>query len=438
MSKKTIKNKRIYIGPCEIAGYYLNLTKGFKELGFNVDYITYKNHHFNYEKEINLPFLIKIVRFFNKFKNNNRNTFKRLLIALPGDFFSFIWAVTAIFKYDVFIFGFGQSLLRYNLDLYILKAFKKTVISNLAHGSEARPAYINGAIHEKCHQSSKSLIREAKLSKKIISRHEKFASYIIGSPFSNSHFASKKFINWFAIGIPSLNSRLSNLKINVKEKSNVIETVKILHCPSRPTSKGSNLIKRAISNLKNKGYDIEFKVIEGKSNSEVIEELKRCDFVVDQVFSDTPMAGFSAEAAFYAKPSVVGGYGLKQLTKLIPIKMIPPSKICDPDKIEKSIETLLINVNERILLGKMAQDFIMNDWNSINVAKRYIKIINGDIPESWWIDPFKIFYFEGYGQTREFTKRVVHNIIKNYGLKSLQLNHNTKLEEAFSKFCNHK
>jgi hypothetical protein len=149
------------------------------------------------------------------------------------------------------------------------------------------------------------------------------------------------------------------------------------------------------------------------------------------VFSDTPLAGLASEAAFYGKPSIVGGYGFECLKKLIDEDSFPPSKTCHPEDIENSIERLILNKNERLYLGEKAQKFVTSKWNRKIVASRYLKIIKGEIPDKWWVNPYEIFYLEGYGLPKKNTIKNVKRLIENKGLKSLQLSHNKKLEKTF-------
>ena len=92
--------------------------------------------------------------------------------------------------------------------------------------------------------------------------------------------------------------------------------IRILHSPSSPEVKGTYLIRQAINALKAKGYPIDYVEIMGKPNTVVIAELEKCDFIVDQLYSDTPMSGFATEAAFFGKTAVVGGYGWQEVEKL--------------------------------------------------------------------------------------------------------------------------
>ena len=120
--------------------------------------------------------------------------------------------------------------------------------------------------------------------------------------------------------------------------------------------------------MKKKGYPIDFVIIQGKTHSEVIYEIEHCDFIVDQAYSDTPLAGFATEAAWFGKPAVVGGYGINFLKNYIPKDMWPPSKICQPQDIEQAIESLIINIEARCSLGKKAYDFVRNDNFWVNLG----------------------------------------------------------------------
>jgi hypothetical protein len=118
--------------------------------------------------------------------------------------------------------------------------------------------------------------------------------------------------------------------------------------------------------------------------------------------------------------------------------MWPPSKICHPDEIEQAIESLIINKEERILLGKDASEFVRRKWNANIVASRYLQIIEGSIPESWWTNPNDINYLHGVGQKIDVTKNNIRKIISKFGVKSLQLDHRPDIESAFLEFIDMK
>ena len=210
--------------------------------------------------------------------------------------------------------------------------------------------------------------------------------------------------------------------------------LRILHSPSHPALKGSSRVEEVIDKLKGRGHSISFVVLHGKTNDEVISEIGQCDFIVDQLYSDTPMSTYPAEAAWFEKPSVVCGYDLDSLRHFVPHEMWPPSKICHPDELEQAVEGLIVNSEERNLLGEMAQRFVREKWNAVEVARRYLTLINDEAPDEWWVEPNSVSHLTGVGQSEEKTKTTIRELVGKYGTSSLQLSHKPDLEKAFLEF----
>ncbi len=59
-------------------------------------------------------------------------------------------------------------------------------------------------------------------------------------------------------------------------------------------------------------------LLTGRPNREVIVDLSKCDFVIDQIYSDTLMIGFACDAASLGTASIVRGYGLEELKQFVP------------------------------------------------------------------------------------------------------------------------
>jgi len=437
-------DKKIFIGPYEIAGYYANLSQSLRKAGLDCDFITYSTHPYSYGGETKTPLLLKIARYFDfpRLKTKLPKSLQ-ILILLPRHILLNFWALCVIFKYDVYIFGFGASLGTYkNWDLIILRWLNKIVISHLNHGSEARPPYIDGFIQEKDgrnYPSINDIISKSSAMRKKIKRIQKYSNIIVGAPLSTSAFVEGRMVNTFALGIPFVGSNTDNFLC--LGQSNVLtnepaKSVRILHSPSHPAGKGTDLIEEAIRRLRQRGYKIEFVKIHGLPNSEVIKEIQCCDFVIDQLYSDFPLAGFATEAAWYGKPAIVGGYGLAYLRSITPAHLWPPSKICHPNEIIQAIEDLIINCDERIRLGKKAQQFVIEEWNPVVFTKRYIQMIEGNIPAEWLFESSSVVYLQGCGQSNEQTQKNIRNIVIQHGIKSLQLSHRPDLEKAFAEFAN--
>lgn len=435
------KAPKIFIGPIEIAGYYKNLNKGFNQLNINSVFFTYNSHINKYEGETDNPILLAFAKIFYSLGNNqNTPKFIRYLFLLIFGMLVMPWIIFIILKYDTFIFGFGKSLVPGNYDLPLLKWLDKKVISVLAHGSDSRPPYLDGvyAFEEDKQNSIKKQISITKILKRRMTFHEKYSSIIIGHPLTNSYFARSKFINFFKIGLPNLEyENLRDLDFNL-DNSKSKSKINIIHCPSNSNLKGTSSILSAIKKLKNKGYKIDFKIFKGLSQKEILKEIKKCDLVIDQLYSDTPMGGLVAEAAWFGKPSVVAGYGLEKLKEFVPKEMWPPSQICHPDEISNAIEELISDRTKLKKLARQAQLFVKDKYNPKKVATRFIKLIEGEISNDSWIDPMEVFYIEGAGQPTNLLKENMIQLLKEHGVSSLCLSHRSDLEEAFLKFSGFK
>ena len=206
--------------------------------------------------------------------------------------------------------------------------------------------------------------------------------------------------------------------------------LRILHSPSHTETKGSDIISDTINKLRSKGSSVELVTIINRPNREVIEEIARCDFVVDQLYSDTPMAGFASEAASMGKPVIVCGY-LSDKEFLSPF----PSYYCHPDDLTEAIQYLVANAEYRVALGCRAKKFFEVNWSTQAVAQRFMRIIRDDIPDDCWCDPCDINYVHGTGLPEALSRKAIASLIEKYGDAALQLDDKPKLKECFLEFA---
>jgi hypothetical protein len=437
------QERRVLIGPSEIAGYYRDLCEGLRGVGVACDFVTYSEHPYQYGGETLDPLLLRAARRIARSGVvPERLSFWQVVRALPAVLLQSLWACVAICRYDVFIFGFGHSLLRGNWDLPLLRLLGKTVISNFGHGSEARPPYIDGARQSVDGRppTSEDLLRATRKVAACVRRHERYATVRVGAPFSSTQFATRTLINWFALGVPcrepvaSCGDTPQSDLVRIAEPGDS-QCLRVLHAPSHPAAKGTAAVVAAVDSLAARGYRIELVQVAGRPVSEVLAALQRCDFVIDQVFSDTPMAGFAAQAAWFGKPAVVAGYGLDRLRYEVPDGMWPPSQQCRPDELEQAIEALVVNPELREHLGRCAQAFVRGPWSAEAVARRYLSIIEGQIPADWLFDPERVAYLHGVGQSEARTKETIRSLVERHGVAALGLRGRPALESAFLRFA---
>ncbi len=426
--------KNIFIGFGDVAGYYQLLSLGLKEQNYNVTTISEDigPQVPKYFYETPNTILIKLFTFTQN-KINSRHNFL-IFWVLANKLIRnvlFFWAVR---KHEVFIFSQGRSFSTLSLDLAILRLLKKTIISCVFHGSESRPLYVNGVYIDDT-DNANSIFNYIKIKKIQITKYkikiiENFSNFVIGSP-TTCQFNSKKIINYFKFGIPIFDKS----KVATSFQQNNSKQVRILHAPSKIRAKGTLLIRKAIQNLKKQGYKIIYIECHGMSQVQVIEEIKKCDFVVDQCFADVFLAGFGSEAATYGKPTVIAGYYFNKLSAFFnQDEIIPPVHCVYPEQIELGIKYLINNVEYRKHLGLKAKNFVDSCCSYKKLTEKYVMIINNKLPESFFINPLEIRNVFSAGLSKKRLQQSIKNIISIAGTKGLMLSHNPGLEKKFIEF----
>ncbi|MEO8612970.1 MAG: hypothetical protein ABI690_34070 [Chloroflexota bacterium] len=417
---------KVFLGLRETSGYLTRLNEGFHALDIDSTFINLREHRFHYDTDSRWK-LVKLYQYITKQYGASR-FLMRLLWGSSLFLLSSIFLVWAIARYDIFIFGYGTSFLFLH-DLPILKFFGKKIIF-VFYGSDARPPYLNGGhIDIDNQQSTLSCIRRTRKTKQHIVKIERYADAIISlPPFGVFH--QRPYILFGAVGFPFNFS--SNMPWSASAND---EVVRILHSPSNPIVKGSAEIEKAVKNLQAHGYKIEWITVKGQPNEIVLQELARCDFVVDQLYSDWLMPGFATEAAAFGKPTIIAGYDLAAMRDQLPDLSLPPVHDCHPDEIEAAIERLILDKAYRLELGLRAQKFVQINWSSTAVAKRFLKIIQNDVPASWYFDPMESSLIHGCGISETRLKKFLQSYIKAGGKDALQLADKPILEQLIIDFA---
>lgn len=425
------KTYRIFIGPQEIAGYYTNLKRGFDSIGQKADLYEFKRHKSSY---FNPESQMAIVSWIQRLSDIKRGGIVGKLLKMVNEGLKMVFMVICLFKYQVFIFGYGKTFLLNNRDLKILKFFGKKLIFNMSHGSEMRVPSMDGAVFGPepidDYAKSKELARLSKMRKIRAARIEKYADMIVGAPYSSAYYSEKKFINSFITGLPI---DLRNAKT---EKTEPPSRVRVLHCPSNLKAKGTVVIREVIKKIKDKGIDFDYVEVIGQPNEVVLAEIQKSTFIMDQLYSDIFLAGLATESAWYGKPSIVGGYGLAELKHLMKKELVPPSEICRPKDLQESIEKMILDEDYRNQLGVNAQKFVRERWVASEVANKYLRMIEGDVPEDWLFDPTRVDYM--FGCAIE-DKEVISNFklqVENFGIESLMLKHRPEIEQKVLQYLN--
>ena len=273
------------------------------------------------------------------------------------------------------------------------------------------------------------MINSSKDSKKEIEIIEDSIDIFINLP-AQAQLNKKKFISLSYIGLP-IDFEISEERKEEKD----VNKIKILHAASTVGCRGTKEFRQCITELQKK-YDIEYIELSGESNYRVIEEIKHCDFILDELWSDTPLATFASEAAYYGKPAIVCGYFSEFYKQYYPKGSCPPSIYVRPENLNDALEEMICNIDLRNILGEKAKKYVRKYMNCEAVAKRFYKAINGNIDDIWVIDPLRIGYIEGYGIDRENQKEIIKKIYEKCGIEKMGISGNPSLTKRVMEIVN--
>lgn len=414
------EHPRVFIGLVEIAGYASRLRDGFETLGLRAVQVDLSSHPFGYPRA-QAPLIVRITERVAsaraQAKANPRAI--RLLWTVAELIARSALLAWAIARFDVFIFVFNSGFLR-RAEMPILRWLGKRQIL-LFVGSDTRPPYMDG-YDLAGPVNPRALLTKARAKKSLVRRSERFGSVSICNPAS-AQFFEGPVVGFTEIGIP-IPSAMGDLA-DVPRSDGI---VRVLHAPSHAMAKGTPAIRAAIESLRDSGLVINYIEIAGQSTDVVRRQLAECDFVVDQLYSDTPMAGFATEAAAMGKAAVVGGLDWEEVLRHITPALIPPTHRCHPDEIEDALRQLILDAPYRIALGRRAREFVHQRWTSEEVARRYLQLIRGDAPAEWFHDPNDVTYADGSGVTPAKRRLATASMIRDYGVESFLVSDKPRLQ----------
>jgi len=187
---------------------------------------------------------------------------------------------------------------------------------------------------------------------------EKYVTHII-SGLSLSQLLTRPYNRIYA--------QLDIDNIEYKSRSNPMPVV--VHAPSMDDVKGTSYILRAVEQLKSEGYNFEFRLFRGVSNTEVRQALSLADIAVDQLFAQC--AGMFALEAMAAGCAVLGGNKpeFSGFPKELPILHT------DPDTIYCNLKMLLGNADLRRELGVKGRRYVERYHDYKKIADDYIRLI---------------------------------------------------------------
>jgi hypothetical protein len=429
------RKPRIFIGLTDIASYYSGLKQGFDALGIEAVFMPLSRNQFsrnitNNPRSLWLSLVNRLLAWSSLSVNdrlalvtNQPSVYRRDVRFALAKLILLAWAAC---RCDVFIFGFGTTFFNYR-ELPLLRLLRKKIIY-VFNGSDSRPPYISGKyIHSEFKQTLAQCAEAAARIKHNVRTIERYADLCVNHP-PQAQFHERRFINHCFIGHPcSLPAGTPDT-----DSSAPTRAIRIVHAPTSSHAKGTPAIRELIGRLQRKGHAIEFIELVNRPNNDVLSELRRCDFVIDELYSDIPLAGLGTEAAFFGKPAVVGGYARAILDTFSREAALPTRLYVRPEQIERIVWQLVSDAAFRKEAGARVQAFIRENWMPADVAERFLRLIADDVPPEWWCDPATIDYPFGWGVSEETLGAYLAAYVSAEGRDALHMADKPALEEKLA------
>ena len=145
----------------------------------------------------------------------------------------------------------------------------------------------------------------------------------------------------------------------------------IVHAPSHRLAKGTRFIEAAVANLRARGFDFDFQLIEKISNDEARKIYTKADLVVDQVLAGW-FGVFAVELMAMGKPVVC--YLRPESLSEMPSEFTSelPMINASPETLEAQLEWCLMNKPEVLALGRRAREFAVKWFNPDEIVREIV------------------------------------------------------------------
>jgi hypothetical protein len=418
---------RIFIGLIEVAGRNVALKRGLEALGHSVIFATLSVHPAEYEAGEE-PAWARFLRRVAEFRRRRRRLSPPLRYALLSLELALRWPIFLylLATHDLFIYSSGTTFFRH-WDYTLIRFVGKKLICQF-HGSDSRPPYLNGAYATSPGFSIESCIEATRETKALVRKVDRLAHEVIDLP-SKAYFHERTCVVRLQVGVPS--GPYGEEGPGGEGVPSALGEIGILHAPSNIAYKGTSRIRETIERLLAKGYRIRYVEVTGRPHSQVIHEIRCSDLVVDELYSDYAMSAFTSEAAWFAKPVITCGYAVNFWKQLLTDDELPPTLYCEPEEFEEQLERLVADADLRQELGRRMSEYVRRVHHPAVVARRYLVLARGDVPESWRFDPRRMKTVAGgFFMPRERAKEIVRAMVAVGGPDSLQLSDKPELERA--------
>lgn len=345
MSKKT-KRPKIFHGLVNYGTQSGLFARELRKLGYEAISVTYPDRF----KRITDVELKHGGNFFQKIFRHTWN---------------YLFLIKCFFKYDIFHFYYGTSLLPCQMDLPFYKMFGKKVIMEYL-GNDIQGYQLSVEKYKWTNVSFMMSQKEGiKSDQRIKKRYNREIKYI------NQSFVCAPCYSEFSPDSEVLPLAIDINRFSFTPLPEFNGQIRIMHAPTHRGFKGTDFIIQAIERLKTEGYNIYFDIVENVTHDELLDRYKLCHLFIDQILGGW-YGTASLEAMATGRPVVVS---LRpDYFKYIDFSDKIPAIHADPDIIYDVLKITLDNGIEYLIeKGKQCRQFV-EMYHDVRVVTK--KLVN--------------------------------------------------------------
>lgn len=263
--------------------------------------------------------------------------------------------LSLFWKYNVFHFYFGITLLPYNLDAPFYRLFGKKVVMEYLGTDVSLWLGYNGV------DGHGRPVDRIKIIKKLQKQAKLFDCQLVCAPCYYP-CVDNSIILPLALDLSSFDYHPLNLKPG--------KIMTIMHCPTNRRQKKSDQIESALDRLKSEGYHFNYKCITNVSHDQLKQEYINSDIVIDQL--NSWFGTVSIEAMALGRPVVAGYYPhLCHYDERYENMPIINADVYNVYQVLKDILDGKYNLED---ISRRSREFVMKTHDLKNVTKQLIGI----------------------------------------------------------------
>lgn len=340
---------RIFVGLTDVANITANFAKGFKALGHEVFTVVWSKSRFYPDSKYDLVI-----------DKRDHNTKSGNVLWAYLKIASQMAQIVRGLNCDLFIL-YAPAVLPAHLYYPVLKLLGKKIITAF-WGSDIRYWYAfaeemkSFGVQDEISpffEYAKSRSGGSYWDKQhTVKAAEKYSDLIISQP-DCGQLQSRPYMR------ASVPLDLSQYKFNVPGRTKPL----ILHAPSMPAAKGTDIILNVIEELAKEGLQFDFRFIENMPNGELRDLLTDSDIVVDELYSAT-VGGLSSEAMATGNVVLV-----RYMADYCKVPYRCPAINVNKYTLKDNLRQIILNVDQRKALAQRGRPYVESHNDHIKICR---------------------------------------------------------------------